>query len=815
MSSIKRTGAIVSLISLALLTLPGAPATAAPLDPGVIQALDLDPATVISSEGPGDARGMTVLTQNMHGFPTQGQSALTLSTGDASIVPGDPDGTIDSTVLDGPGGADGNDLTQVKLELKPPAAAKCLALDFMFLSEEYPDFVGSGFNDIFTAELNESLFQLDGTQVVAPNNFAYDGQANPVSVNTLFGFTAAGESQLNGRSPALSAMTPVETDINSGNMTLFLSVQDLGDSIFDSAVVVDNLRWLYGENCDSGTVPIEDTDGDSLSDEWETNGIDYDNDGTPELDLPAMGADPNHKDIFIEVDWMHKAPECIWFVCWGERDFAPQLAAVEDVVSAFAAAPVSNPDGVSGITAHIDAGPTTKMNPPTAATWGAKSRATDVGHVASLGSYDGSAYDWSDFDSIKQANFDFSRRDAFHYALYADTYAGSGSSGISRGIPASDFILSDGHAGWGGGFTLIQERGTFMHEFGHNLDLFHGGGKTGTLNYDPSYKSIMNYKYQLTGITPGGILDYSRGTPYDDWANIRFDGGSVGDLGDSAPPPAATVPDSIDPQSAKDENVFGATGDGVLAIVGPSVIAAHVTGQSIMVDVTNTGPTTASYTVSSSAGWVSGQGPIQVAAESTQRILLPVDAAVAPLGEAEIELVLANAGVTRSKQSYDVTVVDLSDPATRAAADAALAQLATPPPGLDPAVLAALRSDLAPATPNSPPPTATTNPTVPTTPAPAAPQKPVVKAAADRKKDKIVLSVGPALGKGRQWSFVVQQKKKGKWVSLKVKGKVKVFKTQGKKHRVKVNLPKGTYRVLVTAQYGYAESSSGLVRLKK
>lgn len=41
----------------------------------------------------------------------------------------------------------------------------------------------------------------------------------------------------------------------------------------------------------------DDSDGDALFDAWEIVGL-------PGVNLPAMGADPAHKDIFIEVDWM-------------------------------------------------------------------------------------------------------------------------------------------------------------------------------------------------------------------------------------------------------------------------------------------------------------------------------------------------------------------------------------------------------------------------------------------------------------------------------------------------------------------------------
>jgi hypothetical protein len=47
-----------------------------------------------------------------------------------------------------------------------------------------------------------------------------------------------------------------------------------------------------------------DSDQDGLLDHWETTGIDMDQDGTVDLDLPAMGANPNKRDLFVELDWL-------------------------------------------------------------------------------------------------------------------------------------------------------------------------------------------------------------------------------------------------------------------------------------------------------------------------------------------------------------------------------------------------------------------------------------------------------------------------------------------------------------------------------
>ena len=689
--------AVVAGCAVALTPLP---ALAAATNTQIIGALDIDASTVDAASSVGDPAGIAVAGTALGGLPTGGSDYLVLSTGNAGALAGSA-GTFASTDLAGAGGADGNDLTQVRLDLTPPGTATCIGFDFAFLSEEYPEWVGFAYNDIFTAELNESSFSIIGNnQVVAPHNFAYDSAGNAVSVNTVFGMAELAGTTMDGATPLLSATSPVEKRLD-GTMSLILSIQDLGDSIYDSVVLVDNLRWLYGANCTTGVTPLADADGDGLSDAWETDGIDYDNDGVPEVDLPAMGADPQHRDLFVEVDWMVKDDTCIWFICWGGENFAPQRAALDDVVAAFAAAPNTNPDGTTGVRMHIDSGPDSVMNPVTGATWGAASRANSVGHQESLGSFSGSDYDWSDFDGIKGSNFETVRQDAFHYVVYADTYAGSDSSGISRGIPGSDLLVTDGADGWGDGFTRTQERGTFMHELGHNLDLWHGGGPTGTNNYNTAYRSIMNYAYQLVGLPPGAGLDYSRGAPYDDWANVRFDGGSVGDLGDSAPPLQLTPSDSLDPDEAKQQDVFAKDGDGTVRFIGPTVLVPGTGMQSVHVDVTNAGsvPDTFTVDVVSADGSLTTQAQATVAGGDLAHIDVPVDTAALPFGTLELTVTLSSsiAGQGLSSESVSVQVPNPDDPTVRAAAEQALDDLAGLPAGsgLDPAVQAQLLDMLA------------------------------------------------------------------------------------------------------------------------
>ena len=248
--------------------------------------------------------------------------------------------------------------------------------------------------------------------------------------------------------------------------------------------------------------PLPDQDGDALLDTWETSGIDIGDNGTIDLDLPAMGADPRHKDIFVELDFMPP------------HRFDP--AAGPELTKAFADAPVQNPDGTTGIALHLDNGADSVMNPRTGALWGSRSRQDSIPHQDMLGSVSANTYDWGPFDTIKSARFEESvRGPAFHYGISAHGHYQQ-VSGIARDIPSSDFLVTIGagcQADTGSDCTLgpTAQAGTLMHELGHNLGLHHGGGDD--LLNKPNHLSVMNYHFQLTGLlrtTLTYVLDFSR-----------------------------------------------------------------------------------------------------------------------------------------------------------------------------------------------------------------------------------------------------------------------------------------------------------------
>jgi hypothetical protein len=160
-----------------------------------------------------------------------------------------------------------------------------------------------------------------------------------------------------------------------------------------------------------------DTDGDSLPDAWETNGYDANGDGVIDVNLPAMGATPNKKDLFVEMDYMSGR--------------LATTAAFDRIKAVFAAAPVSNPDGSTGIRIHLDGG-------------------AAAGSAYNLGGGNQVPYDSnlqpaeSQTDAIKNANFAPARKAVFHYLLWADDYDNSCSSGNAFAIPNDTFIVTMG-----------------------------------------------------------------------------------------------------------------------------------------------------------------------------------------------------------------------------------------------------------------------------------------------------------------------------------------------------------------------------------
>jgi hypothetical protein len=280
----------------------------------------------------------------------------------------------------------------------------------------------------------------------------------------------------------------------------------------------------------------DDTDGDGLLDAWETDGFDADDDGTVDVDFPAFGADPMHKDLFIELDHMTgltcDAPTDVDEDCLSRKD-------ITDIKDVFAAAPIDagvdgstllagmnsviNPDGEPGINLWIDTG---DASDATASEDGAGAGTCGDGIDNGSDGADGADTDCfvgdnfgggneltpteitdmrdddddldgiSDYYEIKQANFDPLRSLVFRYGI---------SSIETENVP----FRGQGERGGNDVLIVSQRARTLMHELGHNLGLSHGGDEINDCK--PNYVSVMNLFYQRIPQAGAeeGILDFS------------------------------------------------------------------------------------------------------------------------------------------------------------------------------------------------------------------------------------------------------------------------------------------------------------------
>jgi hypothetical protein len=181
------------------------------------------------------------------GFPTEGTTYDILTTGNAALAD-DPNVSPDDgyawTTSNPAMGSSVYDWQTYRFDLAP-ATTGCLAFDFKFLSDEFPEFINSQFNDAFIAQLGGANVSVDPTTGVinAPGNFAA-GAGDMISVNASGPSATSAASSAgtiyDGSTNGLIARTPVTPGVP---VSLYLTLFDQGDHIYDSAVFLDNLRY--------------------------------------------------------------------------------------------------------------------------------------------------------------------------------------------------------------------------------------------------------------------------------------------------------------------------------------------------------------------------------------------------------------------------------------------------------------------------------------------------------------------------------------------------------------------------------------------
>ncbi len=193
----------------------------------LVSQLGLSVNTPVTLDGPIEALGFSdaplagVLGSNTNPI-------LIMSTGLASQVADANTSGGQGTDL-GAGGSAGDDVT-LSFTITAPINADNFIFDFTFLSEEFPEFVGSQFNDFFSVLIDgqEVALDTDGDPITVNNNF-FDGSLS--TEGTLF----------DGRTPLLRVTAP----LTPGGQTLNvqLRIADAGDGIFDSAAFISNFGF--------------------------------------------------------------------------------------------------------------------------------------------------------------------------------------------------------------------------------------------------------------------------------------------------------------------------------------------------------------------------------------------------------------------------------------------------------------------------------------------------------------------------------------------------------------------------------------------
>jgi hypothetical protein len=249
----------------------------------------------------GDATGNAALDPAIHGLAVSSCNPGVCPTGshcgdDSACAFADPD----------PDHADPNpvirDLAQIHYSLKAPSNAAGFAFDFMFMSQEWPEFLCQEFNDTFYAIVENDSAVHDGHAV----NTAFDSAGRPITVNvgffenpavwtidltgTPYGASSShcglsgsqcttnadcpGDTCISDQcavpctaadgcpgtctEPAYCSDGTLESKLGSGSgwlttsvpvtpgqpFDLTLSIHDEGDQIYDSLVLLDNFRWL-------------------------------------------------------------------------------------------------------------------------------------------------------------------------------------------------------------------------------------------------------------------------------------------------------------------------------------------------------------------------------------------------------------------------------------------------------------------------------------------------------------------------------------------------------------------------------------------
>ena len=325
--------------------------------------------------------------------------------------------------------------------------------------------------------------------------------------------------------PSDSTLTPISgTSESSPFEATFEWTPTPADSSKTKAVIVRYVddALAQGDCLLTLSVPMSDTDGDRLPDDWESSGVfeglwlnEARFGGIDESETSTISdfsgvpyeADVYKKDVYLWLDVL--PPSKVPGVIWGENDEYDRLSdeAVLMVQRAFQ---------LHGVNLHVN------LNRISSEALDGSGLSRDVSFANNL---DLKTYkDAFGFNSLVTVNNKPIRSSIYRYGIFARQFFHpdeptelSLHTGVAIGY--NDMLV----AGKNVGQTVIAQAGTLMHELGHLLGLDHGGpdylydssnGQNYTsqnsiktdeltdtgLGLKPNYISVMNYLFQSEGL---------------------------------------------------------------------------------------------------------------------------------------------------------------------------------------------------------------------------------------------------------------------------------------------------------------------------
>lgn len=189
------------------------------------------------------------------GFPRSGRAYSVLSSGAARLVGRGAQAGNTSFSNRGLSFRGTRDTVILRADIAAPSNARCLSFSFRFLSEEFPEFVDSRFNDAFIAELGRSNWRspAGSANIRAPRNFAFGREKRRITVNGTGDFNVTRDRARGTVYDAGTRRLRASTPIAGGRTySVFFSIFDQGDRQYDSSVVLDGLATNRRRPCTSG-----------------------------------------------------------------------------------------------------------------------------------------------------------------------------------------------------------------------------------------------------------------------------------------------------------------------------------------------------------------------------------------------------------------------------------------------------------------------------------------------------------------------------------------------------------------------------------